>query len=126
MSIQLVIIIAYLVLTVLIGRFTSRSTDTSTKFHGTQLGVSAIVFISAGEWLGGTATTGVSEWGFNYGISGAWYTIANGLGVMFLAIFFAKIYRSIGRMTVPGIIDTIFGKSAQVVWEYFLFWSCLQ
>ena len=115
MSIQLVIIIAYFAISVLVGLLMSRGTNSASIFHGTQLGVAAIVCASAGEWLGGTATTGVSEYGFLYGLSGAWYTIANGLGVLFLGLFFAKLYRSIGKMTVPGIIEHIFGKKAQVI-----------
>lgn len=115
MSIQLFIIIAYFLISILVGVFKARGTNTSSKFHGTQLGVAAIVCASAGEWLGGTATTGVSEYGFLYGLSGAWYTISNGLGVLFLGLFFAKLYRSIGKMTVPGIIEHIFGKKAQVI-----------
>ena len=115
MSIQLFIIISYFLISILVGVFKARGTNTSSKFHGTQLGVAAIVCASAGEWLGGTATTGVSEYGFLYGLSGAWYTISNGLGVLFLGLFFAKLYRSIGKMTVPGIIEHIFGKKAQVI-----------
>lgn len=115
MSIQIIIIIAYFGISVFVGVMMSRGTNTSSKFHGTQLGVASIVCASAGEWLGGTATTGVSEYGFLYGLSGAWYTIANGLGVLFLGLFFAKLYRSIGKMTVPGIIEHIFGKKAQVI-----------
>lgn len=115
MSIQLIIIIAYFAVSVLVGILMSRGTNTSSKFHGAQMGVAAIVCASAGEWLGGTATTGVSEYGFLYGLSGAWYTIANGLGVLFLGLFFSKLYRSIGKMTVPGIIEHIFGKKAQVI-----------
>jgi len=115
MSVQLVIILAYFAISVVVGLIMSRGTNTASIFHGTQLGVAAIVCASAGEWLGGTATTGVSEYGFLYGLSGAWYTIANGLGVLFLGLFFAKLYRSIGKMTVPGIIEHIFGKRAQVI-----------
>lgn len=115
MTIQVIIIITYFAVSVLVGFIMSRGTNTSSKFHGTQLGVAAIVCASAGEWLGGTATTGVSEYGFLYGLSGAWYTIANGLGVFFLGLFFAKLYRGIGKMTVPGIIEHLFGKSAQVI-----------
>ena len=115
MSIQLIIIFAYFTISIIVGVMMSRGTNTSSKFHGTRLGVAAIVCASAGEWLGGTATTGVSEYGFLYGLSGAWYTIANGLGVLFLGLFFVKLYRSIGKMTVPGIIEHIFGKKAQVI-----------
>ena len=97
MPTQLIIIFTYFVISILVGIVMSRGTNTSSKYHGTKLGVAAIVCASAGEWLGGTATTGVSEYGFQYGLSGAWYTIANGLGVLFLGLFFAKLYRSIER-----------------------------
>jgi SSS family solute:Na+ symporter len=92
-----------------------RKTKGSDAFHGAALGVFAIVAASAGEWLGGTATTGVSEYGFDAGLSGAWYTIANGVGTMFLAICFAKLYRSIGTVTVPGIVEKFLGVKARSV-----------
>ena len=114
MWIQFIIIICYFLLTLAIGIISSRGTN-SQNFHGNQLGVVAIVSAAAGEWLGGTATTGVSEYGFIYGLSGAWYTISNGIGVLFLALFFAKIFRSIGRITIPSIIEHVFGKKAQIV-----------
>jgi SSS family solute:Na+ symporter len=90
----------------------SKSAD---AFHGTAMGVGAIVCASTGEWLGGTSTTGVSEYGFLYGLSGSWYTISNGIGVMFLALCFAKLYRSLNNVTVPGIIEHFFGVKARTV-----------
>ncbi len=108
-------ILLYLLVTVAIGVRASRRTRSAAAFQGTGMGVSAIVFASAGEWLGGTATTGVAEYGFTYGISGAWYTIANGLGVLFLALCFAKLYRSLNSPTVPGIVEKFFGAKARVV-----------
>ncbi len=115
MNVQLIIIIVYFALTITIGFVSSRKATSSAAFHGAQMGVAAIVCTSAGEWLGGTATTGVSEYGFVYGLSGAWYTIANGIGVMLLALCFAKLYRSIGSVTVPGIIEKFFGVHARTV-----------
>jgi SSS family solute:Na+ symporter len=120
MSLQLIIIVTYFVLTVLVGLWSLKSVKSSDAFHGTAMGVSAIVCASAGEWLGGTATTGVSEYGFIYGLSGAWYTIANGIGVMFLALLFAKLYRSLNCLTVPGIIEKFFGLKARTVSSVFL------
>ncbi len=98
-----------------IGLFSSKRSKTSDSFHGAGLGLFAIVCASTGEWLGGTATTGVSEYGFNFGLSGAWYTIGNGIGVMFLALCFAKLYRSLNSVTVPGIIAHFFGVKARTV-----------
>ncbi|MGI6720600.1 MAG: sodium:solute symporter family protein [Anaerovoracaceae bacterium] len=112
---QSIIIVIYFALTVIIGIWSSKRSTTSAAYHGAELGIFAIVCASAGEWLGGTATTGVSEYGFNYGLSGAWYTISNGIGIMFLALFFAKLYRSLNSVTVPGIIEHFFGVNARAV-----------
>jgi SSS family solute:Na+ symporter len=57
----------------------------------------------------------VSEYGFDYGMSGAWYTISNGIGTFFLAMLFAKLYRSLNSVTVPGIIEKFFGVKARSV-----------
>ena len=120
MSVQLIIILAYFALTVAIGIYSTKKSKGSDSFHGAGLSVGMIVFASTGEWLGGTATTGVSEYGFDFGISGAWYTIANGIGVIFLAMLFAKLYRSLNTVTVPGIIGSFLGVKARTVSSVFL------
>jgi len=115
MQVQLIIVLLYFAVTVGIGVIAGKKTKGSDAFHGAGMGIMAIVFSSASEWLGGTATTGVSEYGFNSGLSGAWYTLANGIGVMVLALLFAKMYRSLGVGTVPAIIEKFFGKHARIV-----------
>ena len=115
MSIQLIIILIYFALTIFIGVRAGKKTKSAAAFTGVALSTMAIVCASTGEWLGGTATTGVSEYGFLYGISGAWYTIANGIGVLFLGLLFAKLFRSLETGTVPGIIEKFFGVNARTV-----------
>jgi SSS family solute:Na+ symporter len=115
MSVQFIIIVGYLMMTVIIGAVAKRKSSDSNAFHGAGLGVLMCVAAGTGEWLGGTSTTGVSEYGYVYGISGAWYTIANAIGVMVLALFFAKLYRSLDTVTVPGIVEKFIGVNARVV-----------
>ena len=115
MNWQLIIIIIYFAATVLIGLHSAKKTKSAKAFTGAELSIFAIVCASTGEWLGGTATTGVAEYGFNYGMSGAWYTIANGIGVLFLGLCFAKLFRSLETGTVPGIIEKFFGVKARSV-----------
>jgi SSS family solute:Na+ symporter len=115
MPIQFVVIILYLLMTVIIGTIAKRSSSDSSAFHGAGLGVLMCVAAGTGEWLGGTSTTGVSEYGYAYGISGAWYTVANAIGILVLAIFFAKLYRSLDTVTVPGIVENFLGVNARVV-----------
>ena len=117
----MIIILLYFALTVAIGlRANKKNACTAKSFHGAEMGVFMIVCASSGEWLGGTATTGVSEYGFDFGISGSWYTIANGIGIIFLALVFAKLYRSLNTVTVPGIIGSFLGIRARTVSSVFL------
>ena len=120
MSIQIIIILIYFALTVGIGLYAQKHAKSADAFAGAGLGVIACVCASTGEWLGGTATTGVSEYGFDFGISGSWYTIANGIGVIFLALLFAELYRKMESVTVPGIIGKFLGVKARTVSSVFL------
>ena len=63
MSVQLVIIIIYFAITVGIGVWSSKRAKSSDSFHGSGLGVMMCVAAGTGEWLGGTSTTGVSQYG---------------------------------------------------------------
>ena len=120
MSIQFSIILIYFALTVGIGVYAMKKNTSSNSFHGAGLGILMCVAAGTGEWLGGTSTTGVSEYGYTFGLSGAWYTIANGLGVIVLALFFAKLYRSLDTVTVPGIVEKFIGLRARTVASIFL------
>lgn len=115
MTIQIIIILIYLLTTIVIGLLAKRSSNSSVAFHGAGLGVLMCVAAGTGEWLGGTSTTGVSEYGYVFGLSGSWYTIANGIGVIVLALCFAKLYRSLETVTVPGIVEKYLGVDARVV-----------
>lgn len=112
--IQIMLVLAYITITIGIGIKTKRKMNSSKTFDGAGLGLLMCVAAGAGEWLGGTATTGVAEYGYLYGLSGAWYTIANGLGICFLAIFFAKLFRSFNISTIPGIIGQYLGEKAKM------------
>lgn len=113
--IQIIIVITYVLLTFLIGWFSNRKTKNSQHYDGVKMGLLMCVVAGAGEWSGGTSTTGVSEYGFTYGMSGAWYTIANGIGICFLAFFFARLFRSLETTTVSGIIGKYIGNKARMV-----------
>lgn len=118
--IQIVITFLYLIATILISLWSKKKAKTAKTFEGANLGLLLCIVAGAGEWLGGTSTTGVSEYGYLYGISGAWYTVANSLGICFLAIFFAKMFRKINTPTVSGIVGKYLGTEAKKVSAIFL------
>lgn len=111
--IQIIIVVVYFVLTLVLGLVTTRA-KTSKAYDGTGLGIIACVAVGAGEWIGGTSTSGVAEYGYKFGMSGTWYTIANGLGIIFLAIFLSKLFRKLNQSTVSGILAHYVGKKARL------------
>lgn len=113
--VQIIIVSLYVAVTIAIGVWTKKKTESSRAFDGAELGLLLCVVAGAGEWLGGTATTGVAEYGYEYGMSGAWYTIANGMGICCLAICFARLFRSLEMSTVSGIIGRFLGEKARKV-----------
>ncbi len=115
MNWQLVIIVLYFIITLALGILASRKTRSSDSFVGAGMGVFAIVCVTCGQWLGGTATTGCAEYGFTSGISGWWYTIANGVGMLMMGLFFAVRYRRYGQVTIPGIIEKVVGPKSRTV-----------
>ena len=115
MSLQSIILLSYLAVTIFIGVIAQRKTRTANSFHGAGLGVLMCGAAGTGEWLGGTSTTGISEYGYVFGISGSWYSIANGIGIIIMALLFAKLYRSLDTVTVPGIIEKYIGLNARIV-----------
>ena len=125
MNWQLLIIIVYFALTMAIGILASRKTKSSDSFVGSGMGVFAIVCVACGQWLGGTATTGCSEYGFTSGISGWWYTIANGVGMLMMGLFFAEKYRKYGSVTIPGIIEKVVGPKSRTVCSVLLIFVML-
>lgn len=116
MTIQIIVISCYILLTVVVGIIsTRRKKQNSSAFNGAGLGVLMCLAVGAGEWLGGTSTSGVAEYGFIYGLSGAWYTIANAVGIIALALFFAKTFRKNKTITVPGLMDSYVGGKSRLV-----------
>ena len=115
MNWPLVIIIAYFAVTMLLGVLASRKNRSHDSFVGAGMGVFAIVCVACGQWLGGTATTGCSECGFHSGLSGWWYTIANGVGMLMMGLFFAARYRRYNEVTIPGIIEKLVGPKSRTV-----------
>ena len=115
MNWQLIIIVIYFAVTITIGVLASRRTKSSDSYVGAGMGVFAVMCVVCGQWLGGTATTGCAEYGFTAGISGWWYTLANGIGILLMGLFFAERYRRYGEVTIPGIIERVVGPKSRTV-----------
>ncbi len=76
---------------------------------GRRLGVVLCAAAMAATHFGGGALMGGASYGFEHGISGAWYGIATGVGLLLLALFTAGRFRELGLYTVPDYLARRYG-----------------
>ncbi|MDD6073746.1 MAG: sodium:solute symporter family protein [Clostridium sp.] len=121
----LIIIFAYMALTVLIGLVVSKrkaaqkgkQSNEDFLMAGKSLGPIAIAGTLFAANTGGASTTGIATNVYKYGLSGSWYVIAGGIG-FFLVSFIAPYFRRAQASTVPQIIGKRYGKGAHI-WTAF-------
>jgi len=117
MSTQLWFVVLYFVVVTAIGLAASRLAKSSDDFlvAGRGMGVLVASAAIAGEWIGGTSTIGTAEGGYLYGISAAWFSVANAIGTVVLAFTLARLYRRSSSFTVTGFMEEYLGSQVRVV-----------
>ncbi|MEE8526166.1 MAG: sodium:solute symporter family protein [Thermoanaerobaculia bacterium] len=76
---------------------------------GRKLGLVLCSAAMAATHFGGGALMGGAAWGFEHGLSGAWYGISTGLGLVLLAWFTAGKFRALALYTVPDFLARRYG-----------------
>ena len=96
-----------------VGVFSGRSVKDSKDFltGGGRAGAFLVFGTMMGSLVGSQATVGTAQLAFSWGLSAWWFTLGSGIGLVFLALFFAKPFRESGSTTVSGIITKEFGKT---------------
>jgi len=111
---DIAIVIAYLAAMVAVGVIRKRQKLTADTFFvagrkGSTLYITGSLFSTI---VGGSATIGMAGLAFSRGLTGGWWLLAGTVGLIFLAILFAKKVRSFGLYTLPGLIEKQYGKTA--------------
>ncbi|MFV0254643.1 MAG: sodium:solute symporter [Erysipelotrichaceae bacterium] len=117
----LIIIVAYMVLTVFIGLFVSYRKKEKNKARSNDdflmasksLGPLVLAATLFAANTGGASTTGIATNVYSFGLSASWYVIAAGIG-FFLVSFIAPYFRRANASTVPEIVGRRFGKGAHI------------
>ncbi|MCP4898425.1 MAG: sodium:solute symporter family protein [bacterium] len=78
---------------------------------GRNLGVILCASAMAATHFGGGALMGGAAYGYEHGLSGAWYGISTGLGLLLLALFTASRFRKLSLYTIPDYLATRYGGS---------------
>jgi len=111
----LFIVIIYMVLMLFVGWWCSKhyiKGMTDFLLAGRRLGVWFLAATLAATHFGGGAVMGGGEYGYNYGISGAWYGVSCGIGLLFLAFVTAKKFRELSLYTIPDYLEQRYGGKA--------------
>ena len=117
MSTQILVVLAYFVVVTLIGLWSARKAKNTDGFliAGRGMGTLLCAAAIAGEWIGGTSTVGVAEGGYRYGVSATWYTLANAIGTIILALTLARLYRRSESFTVTGFMEKYYDHSTKKI-----------
>ncbi|MFS0643638.1 sodium:solute symporter [Siminovitchia sp. 179-K 8D1 HS] len=116
-TLDVMIIIAYLLLLVIVGIIGSRRAKTSEDYvlAGRNLGFFMYFGCLGAVILGGASTIGSTQLGYEFGISGMWLVVMLGLGIMLLGIFLAKKISNLSVMTVSEYLSKRFGVESGLV-----------
>jgi len=76
---------------------------------GRRLGVLLTAGALAATHFGGGMVMGGGQYGFDHGLSAAWYGIACGIGLLFLAFLTASKFRSLSLYTIPDYLEQRYG-----------------
>jgi SSS family solute:Na+ symporter len=108
----LTIVVAYLVLMLGVGWWWGRTRITGmTDFilAGRRLGFVLCAGAMAATHFGGGALMGGAREGYERGLSGAWYGMATGVGLMALGLFTARRFRALALYTIPDYLAQRYG-----------------
>jgi SSS family solute:Na+ symporter len=109
------IVAVYLGLMLGVGVWCSRtriSGVTDFLLAGRRLGVVMGAGALAATHFGGGMVLGGAEYGYTYGLSGVWYGVSSGIGLLALGFFTAHRFRELALFTVPDYLQTRYGGTA--------------
>ncbi len=127
--------IALMLLTMLVitgsGILSSLKVKTSAGFslNGRSTSAPMVAGAIAGASIGGGSTIGTSQLAFTTGLSALWFTLGLGIGLIFLAVCFARPLRESGYETISQVFIKSYGRQsgpvASIIASTGIFFSCL-
>lgn len=74
------------------------------------MGIAMVAGSLIGTLVGGASTIGTAQLAFHYGFSAWWFSLGGGIGLLIMALFFAKPLYNSGLVTLPQILTREYGK----------------
>lgn len=112
-TVQLVSIVITLVLTILPGIYAGRKIKSADDYAlgGRSAGIGMVAGSIIGTIVGGAATIGTAQLGFQLGLTAWWFTLGSGIGFIIMGLFYARPLRNSGLMTISEFLVVNFEES---------------
>ncbi|MCD8198884.1 MAG: sodium:solute symporter family protein [Phascolarctobacterium sp.] len=112
--IHIVSLLATLIVTLLPGIIASRKIKSADDYSvgGRSSGAMLVAGGIIGTIVGGAATVGTAQLGFNLGLTAWWFTLGGGIGLLIMAFFYAVPLRQSGLTTISEFLVGNYGTTA--------------
>ena len=118
MSIQLCIVILYIILLFAISFYVKRRASqnpTEYLFAGRKFSTGLVAVSITGMAVGAASTVGVAESATKIGLSAGWYNGAWSIGAIIMGIVAAGKYRALNCTTIPELFERSYDKKARII-----------
>lgn len=106
-----------IVLICIISMYSGKQVKSAKEFAdgGRKAGAGMVMGAIIGTLVGGASTIGTAQLAFVYGFSAWWFTLGGGIGVLILAVGFAKPFYNSGISTMPQILAREYGNQSSML-----------
>lgn len=121
MSVQLAILIGYIVLLYAISWYATQLVKRggggalNYLLAGRHFPTVVVATMITGLAVGGASTVGVAEGAYTQGLSAGWYNAAWGAGGIIAGLLVAEAFRRMEVRTIPEMMERMYGSSARLV-----------
>lgn len=118
MSIQLCIVILYIILLFAISFYVKRRASqnpTEYLFAGRHFSSGLVAVSITGMAVGAASTVGVAESATKIGLAAGWYNAAWAIGAIVMGFVAAGKYRSLNCTTIPELFERSYDKKARII-----------
>ncbi|MGE5541780.1 MAG: sodium:solute symporter family protein [Bacillota bacterium] len=119
-------VIGMYVLVAIIAGIALRRVKTSVDYMlaGRQLGYGLMIPHIVGAFFGAGSTIGIASLSYIWGLGGAWYNMAEALGLWLLMAFLARRLWHLGRrlnfVTLPDLLESYYGRTFKAITGLFI------
>jgi SSS family solute:Na+ symporter len=115
-TLDVVIVVAYMVGMVAIGFWTQRRATSQEQFLVAGRSVGPVLYTGtlAAVIIGGGATVGGVKLGYTYGLSGMWLVSMYGFGMIVMGVFLVPRILALRLFTIPELLERRYGRAARV------------